>query len=34
MQKFKESMYKKHEKTIFNPVDQMEKRRERRMKKM
>lgn len=27
MQKYKESMYKKHEKTIFNPVDEMQKRR-------
>jgi hypothetical protein len=27
LQKYKESFHRQHEKTIFNPVDEMEKRR-------
>jgi hypothetical protein len=34
MQKYKETLYKGHEKKIFNPVNELQKRRDKRMKKM
>lgn len=34
MQKFKEALYKGHEKKIFNPVNELQKRRDKRMKRM
>lgn len=34
MQKYKEGLYRGHEKKIFNSVNEMQKRRDRRMKKM
>ena len=34
IQKYKSNIAKNHEKTIFNPVSLMEKRREKRMKRM
>jgi hypothetical protein len=34
MQKYKESLYRGHEKKIFNPVNELQKRRDKRMKRM
>ena len=32
--KYKQGLYQHHQKKLFNPVNEMEKRREKRMKKM
>lgn len=34
MQKYKTSLYEGHQKKLFNPVNQLQKRREQRLKKM
>lgn len=34
MQKYQVSLYEGHQKKIFNPVNQLQKRRENRLKKM
>ena len=34
MQKYKTSLYEGHQKKIFNPVNQLQKRREKRLKKI
>lgn len=34
IQKYKEALYKGHEKKVFNPVNELQKRRDKRMKQM